>query len=158
MRAHAILLSARRYSINQIADIFAVDRESVTAWLVRWEESATDRLDDDPKSGRPPTLSKEEEKQAIGIVKEEPRSLKQQLVSVIEKFGKQLSVRTLRDLCQRHRMSWRRIRRSLKGLRDEPLFRQAHSELEGLTARHREGLCDLYYFDEAGFCRVPSVG
>jgi len=52
-RAHAILLSARRYSINQIADIFAVDRESVTAWLVRWEESETDGLDDEPKSGRP---------------------------------------------------------------------------------------------------------
>src|SRR5215210_526955 len=74
MRAHAILLSARRYSINQLADIFAVDRESVTAWLVRWEESGTKGLDDDPKSGRPPSLSKEEEKQAIAIVKEEPRS------------------------------------------------------------------------------------
>ena len=157
-RAHAILLSARGYSINQIADIFAVDRESVTAWLARWEESGTDGLDDDPKSGRPPTLSKEEEKQAITIVKEEPRSLKQQLVSAIEKFGKKLSVRTLRDLCKRHGMSWRRIRRSLKGLRDEALFRQAQSELGGLKARHRAALCDLYYFDEAGFCRVPCVG
>ena len=83
-RAHAILLSARRYSINQIADIFAVDRETVTSWLVRWEEGETDGLDDDPKSGRPPTLSEEEEKQAIEIVKEEPRSLKQQLSSVME--------------------------------------------------------------------------
>ncbi|MCA1617603.1 MAG: helix-turn-helix domain-containing protein, partial [Acidobacteria bacterium] len=54
MRAHAILLSARRYSINQIADIFAVDRETVTSWLARWEESGTDALDDDSKSGRPP--------------------------------------------------------------------------------------------------------
>ena len=34
-RAHAILLSARRYSINQIADIFAVDRETVSSWLAR---------------------------------------------------------------------------------------------------------------------------
>jgi transposase len=158
MRAHAILLSARRYSINQLADIFAVDRESVTAWLVRWEESGTKGLDDDPKSGRPPSLRKEEEKQAIAIVKEEPRSLKQQLGSVIEKFGKKLSVRTLRDLSKRHGLSWRRIRRSLKGLRDEALFRQAQSELEGLKVRHRAGSCDLYYFDEAGFCRVPSVG
>jgi len=157
-RAHAILLSARRYSINQIADIFAVDRETVTSWLVRWEESETDGLDDDPKSGRPPTLSDEEEKQAIEIVKEEPRALKQQLLSVIEKFGKKLSLETLRNLCRRHGLSWRRIRRSLKGLRDEALFRQAKDVLEGLKAAHRAGLCDLYYFDEAGFCRIPSVG
>ena len=157
-RAHAVLLSARNYSINQIADIFAVDRETVTSWLARWEESETDGLDDEPKSGRPATLSEEEEKQAIEIVKEEPRSLKQQLLAVIAKFSKNLSLGTLRTLCKRHGLSWRRIRRSLKGLRDETLFRHAQSELEGLKEAHRQGLCDLYYFDEAGFCRMPSVG
>jgi transposase len=157
-RAHAILLSARRYSINQIADIFAVDRETVTSWLVRWEESETDGLDDDPKSGRPTVLSDEEEKQAIEIVKEEPRSLKQQLLGIIKKFGKKLSLETLRSLCRRHGLSWRRIRRSLKRLRDETLFRQAKEELEGLKKAHRAGVYDLYYFDEAGFCRIPSVG
>lgn len=157
-RAHAILLSARRYSINQIADIFAVDRETVTSWLERWEESGTDGLDDDPKSGRPPSLSDEEEKQAIEIVKEEPRSIKQQLLAVMAKFGKKLSLETLRNVCRRQGLSWRRIRRSLKGLRDETLFRQAQDELAGLKAAHREGLLELYYFDEAGFMRIPSVG
>ncbi len=157
-RAHAILLSSRRYSINQIADIFSVDRETVTSWLLRWEESDTDGLDDDPKSGRPPILSDEEEKQAIEIVKEEPRSIKQQLLSVMAKFGKKLSLETLRNLCKRHGLSWRKIRRSLKGLRDEATFRQAQKELEGLKEAHRAGLCDLYYFDEAGFMRIPSVG
>jgi transposase len=157
-RAHAILLSARRYSINQIADIFAVDRETVTSWIVRWEESDTDGLDDDPKSGRPPTLSDEEEKQAIEIVKDEPRSIKQQLLVVIARFSKQLSLETLRNVCKRHALSWRRIRRSLKRLRDETLFRQAQNELEGLKEAHRAGLLELYYFDEAGFMRIPCVG
>jgi transposase len=157
-RAHAILLSARRYSINQIADIFAVDRETVTAWLERWEETETDGLDDERRRGRPSIFNDEEEKQVIEIVKEEPRSLKQQLLAVMAKFGKQLSLETLRLVCQRHGLSWRRIRRSLKGLRDEAAFRQAHKELEGLKQAHRAGLCDLYYIDEAGFMRIPSVG
>lgn len=157
-RAHAILLSARRYSINHIADIFAVDRETVTSWLVRWAESETDGLDDDPKSGRPPTLSDEEEKQAIEIVKEEPRSIKQQLLAVIAKFGKRLCLETLRNVCRRHGLSWRRIRRSLKRLRDEAAFRQAQKELAALKEAHRAGLLELYYFDEAGFMRIPSVG
>ncbi len=157
MRAHAILLSARNYSINQIADIFAVERETVTSWLALWEENGTDGLDDDPKSGRPTTLSDEEEKQAIELVKEEPRSLKQQLLAVIKKLSKEVSLETLRKMCKRHGLSWRRIRRSLKGLRDETLFRQAQAELEGLKAAHRQGLCELYYFDEAGFWRIPSI-
>ena len=157
-RAHAIMLSARNYSIDQIADIFAVDRETITSWLARWEESGVDGLDDEPRSGRPPTLSEEEEREAINLVKEEPRSLKQQLLAVIEKFSKKVCLETLRSVCQRHGLSWRRIRRSLRGLRDETLFRQAQAELEGLKAAHREGFLDLYYFDEAGFCRIPSVG
>jgi transposase len=152
------LLSARRYSINQIADIFSVDRETVTAWLERWEETETDGLDDEPRAGRPTILSDEEEKQAIKIVQDEPRSLKQQLLVVMTKFGKKLSLETLRHLCHKHGLSWRRIRRSLKGLRDETLFRQAQDELEGLKQAHRAGLCDLYYMDEAGFMRIPAIG
>jgi transposase len=144
--------------LTSAAFIFAVDRETVSAWLARWEESGTDGLDDEPKSGRPPTLTKEEAKDAVEIVKQEPRSLKQQLLVITEKFGKKLGLETLRNLCQRHGLSWRRIRRSLRKLRDEAAFRNAEKELEGLQAAHRAELCDLYYFDEAGFMRVPAVG
>lgn len=158
MRAHAILLSARRYSINQIADIFSVDRETVSSWLARWEENETDGLADEPKSGRPTILNDAEEREAVKIVKQEPRSIKQQLLTIIEKFGKRLCLATLRNGCRRNGLSWRRIRRSLKGLRDAAAFRQAQKELEGLKEAHRAGLCDLYYFDEAGFMRIPSVG
>jgi transposase len=45
MRAHAVLLSDRRYSIDRIADIFEVDRDTVRAWLARWDDDHTDGLD-----------------------------------------------------------------------------------------------------------------
>src|SRR6266851_9097169 len=73
MRAHAILLSERRYSIDQIADIYQVDRDRVSQWLDWWEESQFDGLDDDPRSGRPPTLDEQEPQQAVDIVRQEPR-------------------------------------------------------------------------------------
>ena len=38
MRAHAILLSARGYSLDQIADIYQQDRERVSLWLDWWDE------------------------------------------------------------------------------------------------------------------------
>jgi len=37
MRAHATLLSDRGYAVDRIADIYEVDRESVSTWLDRWE-------------------------------------------------------------------------------------------------------------------------
>ena len=33
MRAHSVLLSNREYSIDEIADIFEADRDSVTGWI-----------------------------------------------------------------------------------------------------------------------------
>src|SRR6266478_2342877 len=73
MRAHAILLSERRYSIDQIADIYQVDRDRVSQWLDWWEEYQFDGLDDDPRSGRPPKLTEHEQKQAVKIALQEPR-------------------------------------------------------------------------------------
>ncbi|MGZ5030575.1 MAG: helix-turn-helix domain-containing protein [Methylobacter sp.] len=38
-RAHAVLLSGKRYSLAQLADIFEVDRDKVSDWLKAWEQS-----------------------------------------------------------------------------------------------------------------------
>jgi hypothetical protein len=103
-------------------------------------------------------LNEEEQKEAIEIVKQEPRSLKQQLIAIVEKFRKKLSLETLRNLCKEGGLSWRRIRRSLKPLRDESEFEKAKQELDALKKAYRAGFLDLYYFDEAGFMRIPSVG
>ena len=48
MRAHAVLLSERRYSLEQIADIYQVDRDRVSQWLEWWEAEQVAGLDDEP--------------------------------------------------------------------------------------------------------------
>ncbi len=53
MRAQAVLLSARGYSLDQLADIYQQDRDRVTLWLDWWDEYEYEGLADDPKSGRP---------------------------------------------------------------------------------------------------------
>lgn len=53
-RAHAILLSSKRYKIDQLANIFEVDRDTISDWLKRWEESGVEGLSDAARSGRPP--------------------------------------------------------------------------------------------------------
>ena len=47
-RAHAVLLFAKGFTLEQLADIFSVDRDS---WLNLWQERRLDGLADAPKSG-----------------------------------------------------------------------------------------------------------
>jgi len=88
MRAHAILLSERHYSIDQIADIYQVDRDRVSQWINWWEEHKFDGLDDDPRSGRPPKLNGEERQRGIEIDREDPPSAKQGLQRITNEIGK----------------------------------------------------------------------
>src|SRR5262244_2053633 len=96
MRAHAVLLSERRYSLEQIADIYQVDRDRVSQWLEWWEAEQEEGLDDDPRSGRPPTLTEPEQEQAINLTLKEPRSLRQGLSQIAATLGKTISWDTLK--------------------------------------------------------------
>ena len=159
MRAHAVLLSERRYSVDQIADIYQVDRDRVSEWLDWWEESQFAGLDDDPRSGRPPKLTEKEQKRAVKLTLKEPRSLRQGLTAIAHTVGKIISRDTLKRLLVAEDYGWKRLRRSLRSLRDEGEFRAAHAELVALRAQAREPVrsFDLWYFDEAGFTLTPCV-
>lgn len=159
MRAHAILLSERRYSIDQIADIYQVDRDRVSQWLDWWEDYKFDGLDDDPRSGRPPKLNPEEQQRAVDMVREEPRSTRRGLKRIADEIGKVISGDTLKNILKANDFIWKRMRRGLSFFRDEDGFRAAQDELARLRA---ESLLptsefDLWYFDEAGFTLQPSV-
>lgn len=156
-RAHAVLLSARRYSIDQIADIYEVDRDTVMHWLDRWEDQGSAGLDDQAGRGRKPTLNEKEQKQALKIVEQDPRSAQRSLAKIAAKTGKEISRDTLKRLLKKGNKTWKRLRRSLRGQRDEADFRSAQAELAGLRALAAANKIDLYYCDEAGFTLDPCV-
>jgi transposase len=158
-RAQAILLSARGYSVDQLAALFEIDRDRVSQWLDWWDEHQFDGLDDDPRSGRPPKLDEKEQARAREIVSEEPRSTKQGLQRIAAEIGKTISPATLRHILHAGNCVWKRLRRSLRAFRDEAEFRATQQELAQLRA---EALApgsdfDLWYYDEAGFSLQPSV-
>jgi transposase len=157
MRAHAVLLSDRRYSIAQIADIFEVDRDTVRAWLARWDDGEMDGLEDDPRPGRPALLTTEEKAEALELARQEPRAPHHQLTAIEQQTGKVISRATLKRLLKRTGLRWKRMRRSLRSRRDEAAFRAAQAELKALQAAAEWGACDLYYYDEAGFSLTPCV-
>ncbi len=53
-RAHMVLLSARGYTVPQIAQVFDCGPDVVRQWLHRYRERGAAGLADRPRAGRPP--------------------------------------------------------------------------------------------------------
>ena len=81
-RAHAILLSARGYGIEQLADIFAVHRNTISEWIDAWNTDGLDGLPDAPRSGRPSKLTEAEEQMLIEAVEANPRYISEALAEL----------------------------------------------------------------------------
>ena len=156
-RAHCILLSAEGYKINEIADIFKVDRRTVSSWIDAWEKSGFGGLADSPRSGRPGKLTEEEREIAMELIRENQRSLRTVIAKLFVITGKTVSARTLRRLAKTACMIWKRVRTSLRPKRDEKEFERAKKEIGKLRKQQKEGKIDVYYFDGTGFDLQPTV-
>lgn len=63
-RGHRILLSSRRVTIKEIAKIYQVDRDTISSWIKKWEQTGVESLYDKPRCGRPSKLTQEEKELA----------------------------------------------------------------------------------------------
>lgn len=62
-RSQALLWCHQGMKRQQIAQLFQVKTDTVTAWLRRWNnEALTDQLADAPRSGRRPIASEDQKK------------------------------------------------------------------------------------------------
>jgi transposase len=82
-RAHSLVLSAQGMTLKDIAQTYQVHSVTVSAWLKKWERHGVQSLHDQPRSGRPPKLTPDEQVLAKHYIKEDPRALKQ----VAERLG-----------------------------------------------------------------------
>jgi hypothetical protein len=72
-----------------------------------------------------------------------------------QKTAQRLSISSLKRLAKKARLRWKRVRKSLKSLRDPEEFTKCQRELEALQKQEDQGKIDLYYFDESGFTLDP---
>jgi len=156
-RAHSILLSSRRVTIKEIVRIYQVDRDTIASWIKKWEHDGIESLYDKPRCGRPSKLTLEEKELAQHYIKEEPRCLKQVAERLSQKTAKRLSISSLKRLAKKARLRWKRVRKSLKSLRDPEAFSQCQRELEALQKQEEQGELNLYYLDESGFTLDPYI-
>lgn len=121
-RAHAILLSHDGKAIREIAEIFQVDRNTVSNWLDRWDTKGIDGLADKPHTGAPSKLIESEQKLALDLLGESPQRLDLVLKQILDRTGKSISASTLKRLARRSNLRWKRMRKSLRSKRDEKKF------------------------------------
>ena len=156
-RSHSILLSADGFTIDEIARIYQIHRDTVGTTFDKWKRDGIAGLFDDPRSGRPSKLSEDEADEAIKLLKEEPRSIKKALAATREKTGKEISEWTLKRIAKNAELRWKRMRRSVKGRRDQGEFERVQEEITALHEQEAAGEVGLYYFDESGFSLTPDV-
>lgn len=154
-RSHAILLSAQGFKIKNLAETFSVCRQTVATWLHDWEDRGISGLLDLPRCGRPRILI--DEAKAIEYVNLSPRSLKAVLAELAKNFDLNMSHSTLKRACKRAKLTWKRVRKSLKSKRDTALFEKSRQQLAELVEQEKQGLIDLHYFDQSGFTLEPCV-
>ena len=143
--------------MKEIAEIYGVCRQTVSNWLRYWEELGLRGLIDESRSGRPKKLSVQEQQQALEWLNEEPRSIRGVQSELKKRFGKEVSRATIKRLCKKSGLVWKRMRKSLKGKRDPEAFAESLERLAMLIEREERKEVELYYFDESGFSLVPCV-
>lgn len=85
-RAHAVLLSSKGYTLTQLADIFDLDRDTISEWLTVWQHQGHTALSDAPKPGRPSKLDEATRQELIQTVQESPSArLKNRLLQNLKK-------------------------------------------------------------------------
>jgi transposase len=156
-RAHAVLLSGKCYSLTQLADIFAVDRDTVSGWLKAWEQHGLLGLRDQEHAGRPRKGSEEDREWLCETIKEAPHQLR----VLCERFGERTACAVSRDTLRRwlkeKGLRWKRCRRSLKAQRDAAAFLEGQRVLEAFHAHEAAGELDVFYLDESGFSSRSCV-
>ena len=121
-RAHAILLSFGKMTINEISKVFQCARNTAAGWLDRWETEGIDGLDDKQRPGAPTKLDEQEQVRAIELLEQTPQSVNAALLALQEETGKTISSDTLKRLAKKKDLIWKRMRKSLRSKRDQKNF------------------------------------
>ena len=100
-RSYAILLSFQKRSVDEIADIYQVHRNTVSIWIERWNERGLAGLPDVKQAGRPPLLNLAEQATAVETALRNPKFPHRQLNEILAETGKEISSWTLKRILKK---------------------------------------------------------
>jgi transposase len=157
LRAHGLLLSHQGFAICRIAAVSRVARYAVSAWIDRWQNAGVVGLDDQPRSGRPPRLTPEEQHQVEPDLQEHPKELKHVVPLLEQDTHKRVSTKTMKRLIKKKRYVWKRIRKAPAKSPEPATYQRAQARIAALQARESAGDCAVWYCDASGLCLQPCI-
>jgi transposase len=140
-----------------LADIFQVDRITIYHWFNAWEQQRFPGLYDRKGQGRPPIFNPEQKDQIRQWIKRYPKNLNKVRALIYDHWGLDVSKQTIKRVLKSFQLIWKRTRRVVKGQPEPVLYQERKQSLEMLIQEDQEGIIDLRYFDESGFCLIPYV-
>lgn len=96
MRAHCMLLSHQHYQLHEIARFYQVSRRRVSTWINRWHDWGLGGLYDQPRRGRSPIYSEQEQKQIDDALQRYPQDVKRIVEDMAQKTHKRVSAKTMK--------------------------------------------------------------
>ena len=156
-RAHGVLLSFQGYTPQELAHIFHVDRITIYHWFDACATRRFPGLSDRKGKGRPPSFTPEQKDEMRQWAKLFPKNLNNIGACMRDRFGLDVSKQTITRVVKSFAVSWRRMRKKVQQRPDPETSQEKREALETLIAEDREGIIDLRYFDESGFCFVPYI-
>jgi transposase len=156
-RAQCILLSHQGHTTKELSRIFQVDRITIYNWFDHWESRHFAGLYDRKGKGRSPLFNQDQKEQIRQWIKQYPKNLNKIIALIQQEFKISASKSTIKRVLKSMKLTWRRIRRKVKDKPNPHDYQQKRENLEILIAEDQEGIIDLRYFDESGFCLVPYI-
>src|SRR5262245_55110666 len=151
-RAHCLLLTYHGSTTTPLMKIFQVDRITIYHWFNAWETRHLPGLYDKAKQGRRQKWPPEQKASMRQWAQAFPKNLHQVGAFVVEHFQLRLRKHTLKRLLKSRAVSWRRVRKGLKGEPEPAEYQQKKEALCDLQRQASQGILTLYYVDESGFC------
>lgn len=156
-RCHCLLLKHQGVKVKQLKLIFQVSEKTLYNWFNAWESRGVVGLYNRPGRGRKKTFNPEQIEQIEDWVNCHPQQLKQVRQKIEEQWNITVSTKTIKRILSQVRMSWHRFRRGVCGQPQATEYSDRKNQLEQLQQLDEQGMINLYYLDETGFCLTPSV-
>jgi transposase len=143
-RAQAVRLSAKGYTVPEVADILGCTQGSVHNWLDRFESGGVGALADRPRSGRPPLATPDYRHRLVEAVKADPHALGYPFTvwtltrlraHMARELGVLLSESRVRQVMKEEGLVFKRPKHTLAKQRDPEVFREIQAMLDDLKKR-----------------------
>ena len=150
-------MSDKGYRLDQLAEIFAVDRDTASAWLTAWDTVGLIGLRDRTHPGRPRRSTEADVVALEADLETAPQRIQALPARFHERTGKRVSLATVKRWLKERHWVWKRCRRSIKAHCNPASFEEGQKVLKAFQDKEAAGDIELFYLDESGFSSGSCV-